>query len=99
MAAIGQAYDLKRVSPEMIRKRKARTGDVATHGNYGFYHPNASEENGKKIHWILPSVGLRYAKQEDCSLSYCYTSSSSPLPLSLSLYYTPATLSNFNWLI
>lgn len=50
MAAIGLAYDLKRVSPEMIRKRKARTGDVATHGNYGLYHPNASEENGKKIH-------------------------------------------------
>ena len=40
MAAIGQTYDLKKVTPEMIRKRKARTGDVFSKGNYGLYHPN-----------------------------------------------------------
>lgn len=56
MAAVGLAYDLKQVSPEIIRKRKARTGDVHTHGPYGFYHPNASEENGKKIHWSASSL-------------------------------------------
>ena len=39
MAAIGLAYDLKRVSPEMIVNRKQRTGDIDTHGNYGLYHP------------------------------------------------------------
>lgn len=40
MEAIGQAYDLKKVTPDMIRKRKVRTGDVHTMGDYGLYHPN-----------------------------------------------------------
>lgn len=47
MAAIGLAYDLKRVSPEMIIKRKLRTGDIDTHGNYGLYHP--TEEQRKEL--------------------------------------------------
>ena len=51
MAAVGLAYDLKRVSPEMIRKRKVRTGDIHTHGNYGLHHPSESElEDKKKTH-------------------------------------------------
>ena len=54
MAAIGLAYDLKRVSPEMIRKRKVRTGDIHTHGNYGLYNQNdteVSENDKKKTHY------------------------------------------------
>lgn len=52
MAAVGLAYDLKRVSPEMIRKRKLRTGDILTHGNYGLHHPSEvdSSEDNKKSH-------------------------------------------------
>lgn len=34
MAKIGWAYDLKTVSPEMIKRRVERTGD-GTHWNYG----------------------------------------------------------------
>lgn len=45
MAAIGQAYDLKRVSKEMIVKRKLRTGDIQTHGNYGIYNPLVTNNN------------------------------------------------------
>lgn len=44
MAFIGQAYDLKQVSPEMIIKRKLRTGDIDTHGNYGIYNPPMMKE-------------------------------------------------------
>lgn len=44
MAAIGQAYDLKIVAPDMIRKRKERTGDVPRLGNYGIYHPKSNNE-------------------------------------------------------
>lgn len=29
MALIGQAYDLRKVNPEMIAQRRARTGDLA----------------------------------------------------------------------
>lgn len=38
MWAIGWAYDLKKVTPEMIVKRKERTGDVHRLGNYGLHH-------------------------------------------------------------
>jgi len=37
-ALIGLAYDLKTVSPNIIRQRKERTGDVKEKGNYGLYH-------------------------------------------------------------
>jgi stearoyl-CoA desaturase (delta-9 desaturase) len=37
-AMLGLAYDLKTVSPNMIRQRKLRTGDVKEKGNYGLYH-------------------------------------------------------------
>lgn len=43
MHAIGLAYDLKQVSPEMIMKRKQRTGDVPLKGNYGLYHPSTTK--------------------------------------------------------
>lgn len=49
MASIGQAYDLKRVTPEMIRKRKARTGDVAEKGDYGLYHPNDASNSHEEL--------------------------------------------------
>ncbi|XP_075585788.1 acyl-CoA desaturase 1 isoform X2 [Dermatophagoides farinae] len=50
MAAIGQAYDLKQVSPEMIIKRKLRTGDIDTHGNYGLYNPPMMKESTSLHH-------------------------------------------------
>lgn len=43
MALIGQAYDLKRVTPEMIVKRKLRTGDVLKYGNYGLWNPTKKQ--------------------------------------------------------
>ncbi|KPM04821.1 hypothetical protein QR98_0032750 [Sarcoptes scabiei] len=39
MAALGQAYDLKQVSTEMVISRKHRTGDIYQYGNYGRYNP------------------------------------------------------------
>ena len=50
MAFIGQAYDLKQVSPEMIIKRKLRTGDTDTHGNYGLYNPPMMKESTSLHH-------------------------------------------------
>lgn len=38
MAWLGLAYDLRVVSPDMIRNRKNRTGDVKEKGPYGLYH-------------------------------------------------------------
>lgn len=37
MATIGWAYDLKTASPEMIKLRKERTGDIHEKGPYGYY--------------------------------------------------------------
>uniref|UniRef100_A0A6P7GJW1 Acyl-CoA Delta(11) desaturase-like n=1 Tax=Diabrotica virgifera virgifera TaxID=50390 RepID=A0A6P7GJW1_DIAVI len=52
MAYLGQAYDLKTVSPEMIKKRAARTGD----GSYNF--GKVPLENGNSKH--------HHNFQEDC---------------------------------
>ncbi|XP_050508794.1 acyl-CoA Delta(11) desaturase-like isoform X1 [Diabrotica virgifera virgifera] len=52
MAYLGQAYDLKTVSPEMIRKRAARTGD----GSYNFDKVPLENDNSKDHHNF----------QEDC---------------------------------
>ncbi|XP_050508801.1 acyl-CoA Delta-9 desaturase-like isoform X3 [Diabrotica virgifera virgifera] len=46
MAYLGQAYDLKTVSPEMIKKRAARTGD----GSYNFDKVPLENGNAKEHH-------------------------------------------------
>uniref|UniRef100_A0A6P7H5X4 Acyl-CoA Delta(11) desaturase-like n=1 Tax=Diabrotica virgifera virgifera TaxID=50390 RepID=A0A6P7H5X4_DIAVI len=46
MAYIGQAYDLKTVSPEMVRKRVARTGDGSyKHGKVPLQNGNAKDHH------------------------------------------------------
>ena len=37
MSSIGMAYDLRQASPDVIKSRKERTGDVKDHGPYGYY--------------------------------------------------------------
>lgn len=47
MAKIGWAYDLKSVSPEMVKKRVERTGD-GTHELWGWDDKDQTEEDKKE---------------------------------------------------
>ncbi|CAB3222004.1 unnamed protein product [Arctia plantaginis] len=60
MAKIGQAYDLKYVSPEIIKQRSQRTGD-GTHHLWGWDDPEFTEKLKEKYGAVSHSEGRKQA--------------------------------------
>lgn len=56
MAKIGWAYDLKTVTPMMVKNRIERTGDGTVTNIWGWADPDQTEDERKNIKIIAKSL-------------------------------------------